>query len=218
VQNAVQARYIARWNLCAAAHLGSGRDGGEQHPNQKEQSMARIELIAGKSDVAPEHEQVVDRIVRTFGGVVGPSTVLLHVPKMAIPIYDLGDYFRNESVVPARLRLLGILVAARERHGAFVWGAQIGAARRAGVTEATIDLLRAHAEPARFSPEEGEVVAYATELMRTNRVSQETFDALKNRHGVQWLIELTTAVCYYAMLSGIVSAFEVPAESEPLPR
>jgi hypothetical protein len=60
-------------------------------------------------------------------------------------------------------------------------------------------------------------VAYAEELMRANRVSQARFDALKNRHGVQWLIELTTAVCYYAMLSGIVSAFELPAEGEALP-
>jgi hypothetical protein len=34
---------------------------------------------------------------------------------------------------------------------------------------------------------------------------------------VRWLIELTVAVCYYAMLSGIVSAFEVAAEGEPLP-
>jgi hypothetical protein len=48
--------------------------------------MARIALIAGKDDVAPEHAQMVERIVRTFGGVVGPSTVLLHVPKMAAPI------------------------------------------------------------------------------------------------------------------------------------
>ena len=121
--------------------------------------MARIALIAGKSDVAPEHQHVVDRIVRTFGGVVGPSSILLHTPKMAVPIYDLGDYFRNESVVPARLRLLGIMVAARERQGAFVWGAQLDAARRAGVAEATIELLRSRADPARFAAEEGEVGA-----------------------------------------------------------
>jgi hypothetical protein len=56
--------------------------------------------------------------------------------------------------------------------------------------------------------------------MRTNRVEQQTFDALKGRHGVQWLIELTVAMCYYGMLSGIVSAFEVPAPSggDPLPK
>ncbi len=37
------------------------------------------------------------------------------------------------------------------------------------------------------------------------------FEALKERYGVQWLIEMTTVVGYYAMLGGVVNAFEVPA-------
>jgi hypothetical protein len=34
---------------------------------------------------------------------------------------------------------------------------------------------------------------------------------LKNRHGVQWLVELTVAANYYGLLCGVVNAFEVPA-------
>ena len=47
--------------------------------------------------------------------------------------------------------------------------------------------------------------------MRTNRVDQAVFDRLKDRHGVQWLVELTAAANYYAFLCGMVNAFEVPA-------
>jgi hypothetical protein len=47
--------------------------------------------------------------------------------------------------------------------------------------------------------------------MRTNRVEQAAFDALQKRHGAQWVLELTAAANYFAMLSGIVNAFEVPA-------
>ena len=182
--------------------------------------MARIALVQGKQDVPAEHHALVDRIVKTFGGVVGPSSVLLHAPQLAPAIYDIGDYFRDRSVVAPELRLLGILVAARERQGEFVWSAQLGAARRAGIRDDVLELIRTRAAASRFPPEEGEVVAYAEQLMRTNRVEQPAFDALKNRHGVQWLIELTVAICYYAMLSGLVSAFEVPAPSggDPLPR
>jgi len=39
---------------------------------------------------------------------------------------------------------------------------------------------------------------------------QAAFDALKQRHDVQWLVELTVATNYYGFLSGVVSAFEVP--------
>ncbi|MDP3768337.1 MAG: hypothetical protein Q8S13_10000, partial [Dehalococcoidia bacterium] len=59
--------------------------------------------------------------------------------------------------------------------------------------------------------EEREIVIYAQQLLTNKRVDQAAFDALLNRHGVQWLVELTAAACYYGFLSGVVSAFEVPA-------
>jgi 4-carboxymuconolactone decarboxylase len=181
--------------------------------------MPRIPLIQGKDDMPAEHHALADRIVRTFGGVVGPSTVLLHRPELAPPVYDIGDYFRSRSLVPARLRLVGVMVAARERRGQFVWAAQVEAARRAGVPEDVIALIRERAAPSRFPAEEAEVVDYAEQLMRTGRVGQAAFDALLSRHGTPWLIELTVVIGYYAMLCGVVSAFEVPAPAggDPLP-
>ena len=47
--------------------------------------------------------------------------------------------------------------------------------------------------------------------MRTNRVEQAVFDALLQRHGVQWLVELTAVANFYVALCGVVNAFEVPA-------
>ena len=182
--------------------------------------MPRIPLIQGKDDMPPGHQALAERIVATFGGVVGPSTVLLHRPELAPPVYDIGDYFRSRSLVPARLRLLAVLVAARERQGGFVWAAQAEAARRTGMRDEVIELVRSRAAPSRYPPEEAEVVAYAEQLMQTNHVQQDTFDALRNRHGTQWLIELTVVIGYYAMLCGVVNAFEVPppADGDPLPQ
>ena len=57
------------------------------------------------------------------------------------------------------------------------------------------------------------------QLMRTNRVDQAVFDALQKRRGAQWLVELTAALNYFALLSGVVNAFEVaaPADGDKLP-
>jgi hypothetical protein len=52
------------------------------------------------------------------------------------------------------------------------------------------------------------------QLFRNNRVEQSVFDALKDRYGVEWLIEMTTAVGYYGMLAGVVNAFEVDPASD----
>lgn len=97
--------------------------------------------------------------------------------------------------------------------------AQVAAARRNGLAEKTIDLLRAKGDPAGLPAEQREIVTYVRQLMRTNRVNQATFDALERRHGPQWLVELTTAANYFAMLSGIVNAFEVtpPPDGDKLP-
>jgi len=61
------------------------------------------------------------------------------------------------------------------------------------------------------SDEERDIVTYVRQLMRTNRVDQAAFDALKKRHDEQWMVELTAAAHYFAFLSGMVNAFEVPA-------
>ena len=181
--------------------------------------MPRVAPITGKSDVPAEHHAVVDAVVNVFGGVRGPFSMLLHSPKLAERVLPLVTFFRDESVVDAKLRSVAILAAVREREAAYVWSAQVGAARRNGVREEVIDLLRAKGDPGPLPAEEREIVTYTRQLMRTNRVDQAAFDALKNRHGAQWLVELTAVANYFAMLSGVVNAFEVaaPPDGDKLP-
>ncbi len=181
--------------------------------------MPRLAPVTGKSDVPAEHHKVVDAVVEVFGGVRGPFSMLLHSPKLAERVLGLVKFFRDESVVEGRLRSVAILAAVREREAAYVWAAQVGAARRAGVREEVIDLLRAKGDPAALPAEEREIVTYTRQLMRKNRVDQAAFDALNKRHGAQWLVELTAAANYFALLSGVVNAFEVaaPADGDKLP-
>ena len=185
--------------------------------------MNRVPPIAAKSDVPAEHHDLVDHVMKVFGALRGPSSVLLHSPKMAWNVLSLGDYFREQSIVEPRTRSVGILIAARERQGVYVWGAQVNAARRNGVPDAVIDLIRSRAEPSRYPAGDREVAAYAEQLMRTNRVEQSVYDALaKNGQGrsAQWMVELTTVINYYGMLCGITSALGVsaPENYDPLPR
>ncbi|MEK7387643.1 MAG: hypothetical protein AABZ83_14485, partial [candidate division NC10 bacterium] len=181
--------------------------------------MPRVAPITGKSDVPAEHHAVVDAVVNVFGNVRGPFSMLLHSPKLAARVLPLVTFFRDESTVEAKLRSVAILTAVREREAAYVWAAQVAAARRNGLREEVIDLIRAKGDPGKLPAEEREIVTYARQLMRTNRVDQAVFDALKNRFGVQWLVELTAAANYFALLAGVVNAFEVaaPPDGDKLP-
>src|SRR5712692_11553461 len=104
--------------------------------------MPRLTPISDKSTVAPQHHAVVDAVQKVFGNVRGPFSMLLHSPKLAENILPLVTFFRDQSVVDAKLRSVAILAAVREREAAYVWAAQVAAARRNGVREEIIDLIR----------------------------------------------------------------------------
>src|SRR5919202_1178585 len=99
-------------------------------PRERSRAMPRVTPIAGKADVAPEHQAVVDDVLKVFGAVRGPFSMMLHSPEMTRRLLPLVPFFRDESIVEGRLRSVGILAAVREREAAYVWAAQVAAARR----------------------------------------------------------------------------------------
>jgi 4-carboxymuconolactone decarboxylase len=170
--------------------------------------MPRLTPITDKSNLPSEHHAIADAVVNVFGHIRGPFSMLLHSPKLAERVLPLIPFFREQCVVEPKLRFVAILTAAREREAAYVWAAQVAQARRS-LPPTTIDLIRAKGDPGELPNEERQVMNYTRQLMRTNRVDQATFDALKNRHGAQWLVELTAAINYIGFVSGIANAFEV---------
>jgi 4-carboxymuconolactone decarboxylase len=173
--------------------------------------MPRVKPIAGADDMAAEHRHVAEDVIKVFGGIRGPFSMMLHSPELASRMLELVTFNRDKSVVETKLRSLAILATVRERGAAYVWAAQVGAARRGGLREEAIDLLRAKGDVAKLAPEEQDIVTYARQLVRTNKVEQAVFDRLQERFGAKWLVEMTAAASYFGMLCGIVNAFEVPA-------
>jgi 4-carboxymuconolactone decarboxylase len=181
--------------------------------------MPRITPVTGRDDLAPEHRHVFDQVMQVFGRIRGPFSILLHSPQLAERLLPMVPFAREGTIVEPQLRQIAILAAVREREADYVWAAQVDVARRVGLREPVIDLLRAKGDTVGLPPDERDIVTYARQLMRTNRVEQALFDALRERHGVQWLVELTAVANFYVALSGVVNAFEVqaPPDGDRLP-
>jgi len=181
--------------------------------------MPRVKPITSKADLPAEQHALADAVVKVFGHIRGPFSMLLHSPKLAERLLPLVTFFRDDSIVDAKLRSLAILASAREHGAAYVWAAQVAAARRNGVREELIDLIRAKGNPGKLSADERDVINFARQLMRTNRVDPATFDALKSRHDAQWLVELAAAATYFAFVAGFANALEIPAppDADKLP-
>ena len=172
--------------------------------------MPRLTPIASKSDLAPEHQAAADAVVKVFGRIRGPFSMLLHSPELAQMLLPLVTFVREKSVIEPNLRFAAILAAAREREAAYVWAAQVEQAHKNGIARELIDLIRARADLSKFPAGERDVVSYVRQLMRNDRVEQATFDALKSKHDERWMVELTGIVNFFGFVGGICNAFEVP--------
>ena len=176
--------------------------------------MARVPQIATREDVAEPYRAVADRVQAVFGGIRGPFSILLHSPELAERLLPMVPFNREQSVVEGPLRSTGILAAVREKDAAYVWSAQVRAAHVNGLSESSIAVLRARGDLSGLPPGERDVATYARQLTLTNKVEQPVFDTLHDRHGTQWLVELTAFIGFYAALSGVCNAFEVPAPED----
>ena len=173
--------------------------------------MARIST-ASRDTVPQEQAGAFDEYVAQRGGIpeTGPLSVMLHVPELIKRGEHLRSYLRgDESSLPANIRELGMLVAAREMDCQFIWNAHAARGRQSGLSDDLVDNLRDKKELGGLSEAESAVINYGREFFRTRRVSQESFDAVVARFGVNGATELTTLMGCYAMLAFNVNAFGV---------
>jgi 4-carboxymuconolactone decarboxylase len=180
--------------------------------------MPRAKVITSKADVAPDGQAAADAVLKIFGHIRGPFSVLLHSPALAEKLAPMVGFVRDDTIVEPPLRFAAILAAARECDAPYVWAAQVAQARKHKIREELIDHIRARGDPAKLPAQERDVMNYALQLTRTHRVDQALFDTLNKRHGVKWLVELTAVLNFFVFVSGIANAFEVdvPADGDPL--
>ena len=180
--------------------------------------MPRLPAVTAKSDLTPDQRAAADAVLKVFGHIRGPFSMLLHSPRLAEQLLPLVTFVRETNVVDPKLRFVGILTAVRENGANYVWAAQVEQARKNGIREEVIDLIRAGGDPAGLAPDEREIVIYTRQLLRGKRVEDAAYETLARKYTAQWLVELTAIVNFFAFVSGICNAFEVepPAGGDKL--
>ena len=99
--------------------------------------MSRIPM-ASRDTVPPDQLGAFDEYVAGRGSIpdAGPLSVMVHVPELINRGEHLRAYLRgDESSLPANIRELGMLVAAREMDCQFIWNAHAAMGRRSGLSD-----------------------------------------------------------------------------------
>jgi 4-carboxymuconolactone decarboxylase len=145
-------------------------------------------------------------------GVYGPFLPLLRSPQLLDRVAKLGEYLRFDSMIEARIRELVTCAAARHVTNQFEWLMHVPLALKAGVSQQTLDALRVGARPQQPAPDEAIALDFATELMNAHGVSEPTYASAVAQFGEQGVVELTTLVGYFVMVSWLMNVAHTPAQ------
>jgi 4-carboxymuconolactone decarboxylase len=170
--------------------------------------MARLPNLT-REQLKPGDQQYFDQIVGSRGGIRGPFGVLLHSPDLAARVAATGAYVRYEGDLSNALREVIILATAREIKNQYEFTSHARLARQAGVPEDTIQAIARGTAPRGLGRDEALVTRYAQELVRDRRLTDLTFNALRDRFGVQATVDVTVLIGHYLLVGCVLAAFEV---------
>jgi 4-carboxymuconolactone decarboxylase len=173
----------------------------------------RLPMPAADAMTAQQREAADALIAGPRKGVYGPFLPLLRSPQLLERVARVGEYLRFDGVLDARIRELATCVAARHVTNQFEWLMHAPLALKAGVSDATIEALRAGRRPRAVPSDEEIALDFAAELLHTHGVSDVTYAAAVGQFGEQGVVELTTLVGYFVMVSWLMNVAHTPAQA-----
>jgi 4-carboxymuconolactone decarboxylase len=152
--------------------------------------------------------------------VYGPFVALLRSPPLLDRVARLGESLRFDGALDPRVRELAICAVARHVSNQFEWVMHAPLAIQAGVSAEAIEALRTGARPAALAQDEAVALAFVHELLATHGAGDATYARTAQAFGEEGIVELTTLVGYFAMVSWVMNVARTPSLAStqaPLP-
>ena len=182
--------------------------------------MSRYREIA-VGDMSPAQQRVRDEIIAgRRGRFGGPFELLIRAPEICGLAAKLGEHLRWGTSLSDRLSELAIITTARFWRAQYEWHAHAPLAEKAGVPAAAIEAIRTGGVPQFAASDEALVHRVCSEIFRTQRLGDASFDAAVAAFGERGLVELISLIGYYTLIGNTLNVFQVrlPAgETPPFP-
>ena len=144
------------------------------------------------------------------GSLKGPFNAWLYSSEIGQRAQKLGEALRFDSAIPATLREAAILSVAVFWKSQYEWWAHVRIARKEGLDETVINAILTGEEPTETELGVQAVTAFARETLNDKRVTDATFADAMARLGERGIVDLTTLLGYYCMVSASLNVFQVP--------
>jgi 4-carboxymuconolactone decarboxylase len=134
----------------------------------------------------------------------GPGHVTIYSPREL----DLGIPSGAKSPVGPRYFQLAVLITAREIDQQYEWSAHELAARRQGLEQAVIDVVKYNRGVASLSDKDATLITFGRALFREHRVSSELWENVVSHFGRQRTVQLMMIMGEYFKAGFMMNAVD----------
>jgi 4-carboxymuconolactone decarboxylase len=168
----------------------------------------RLKLLSPDEMTEDQRQTYDESIASKRGKPPPPMLAWLNSPEMARHATRLGAVLRFDTVFPAKLSEIAILVTARHWTAHYEWYAHKKLALDAGLDPAIIDAIRDRRTPGFDDPKAAMIYDVARSLHEGHGLTPALYEAAITLLGERGLVEIIGLCGYYTMVSMTLNTFE----------
>ena len=170
-------------------------------PDIDSQSNSRLPLIQ-RDQLSDEDKKVFDDVANT-----APGRVSMYSPPLAEPIRALNSRLRATVLGPQMFEICA-LIAAREFDEDFEWTGHESGARRAGVSDQTIQAIKLKRDLKNLPEKDALMIRFGRALFREHKISPELYAEVVKTFGQRGTVEAAWIMGDYAMAAVALRAVD----------
>jgi 4-carboxymuconolactone decarboxylase len=165
------------------------------------QSNSRLPLIQ-KDQLGDDDKKVFDDVANT-----APGRVSLYSPPIAEPIRTLNSRLRS-TVLGSQMFEICALIAAREFDEDFEWTGHAAGAKRAGVSEQTIQAIKFNRDVKNVPAKDALMIRFGRARFREHKAGPELYAEVVKTFGQRGMVEAAWIMGDYAMAAVALRAVD----------
>jgi 4-carboxymuconolactone decarboxylase len=179
-----------------------------QTTEKQGETEMRLKLLSPGEMSADQKQTYDESIAGKRGAPPAPMMAWLNSPEMARHATRLGAVLRFDTIFPAKLSEIAILVTARHFTSHYEWFAHKRLALKGGMDAKIIEDIRDRRTPHFDDPSARMIYDVAKSLHEARGLSQKLYEEAVNVLTLRGLVEIIGLCGYYTMVSMTLNTFE----------
>jgi 4-carboxymuconolactone decarboxylase len=168
----------------------------------------RLKLLSPEEMSAEQKQTYDEAIAGKRGRPPAPMMAWLNSPEMARHATRLGEVLRFDTIFPAKLSEIAILVTARHWTSHYEWFAHKRLALQGGMDPKLVDDIRDRRTPTFDDPKAKMIYDVAKSLHEGHGLTKPLYDEAVNVLSERGVVEVIGLCGYYTMVSMTLNTFE----------